>query len=638
MQNINIKLQKQFLSLQEGFEWNNIPMFSVITGINGAGKTHLLKLLYESTTTLDLLNITDSRNDIFNLLLPNNNDLENRNTTSTKRNYIQFIAYFQSIDHRLGEDKQLQENILGYKGMVERSKESLKRIQGVSADKGTIINNEKELKRWESEVYSTKYKLSKLYDPIYEKEIKRISNLLDKNIEDLSIEEIKDNGKTTFDGVFEIDTIKQFIADELQDKHSTILKGFKSGEINQDKILAIKNKLESFQIINNLFNKYGFTYYKMDNPNPDIDNNRSDINITSDKIKLTFSGQKGEIVNYDDLSSGEKIIIKIIMLARSKNINGENINTIILDEPDAHLHPSLSKMMIEILEDLTKPIEEGGADLRVIITTHSPSTVAFAPQESLFLMNRDENGNRFIRTSSKDEAIRILSDGIFTFKEAVGKFEIISESTRNNILCVEGKTDVLHIETAMKKLDRNLDIEIINLHDAGTLASFVKTIPASILRNKKIIGLFDNDNEGRISSNDKNIKGNNIDGFKQITAEQSSGLAYVCCLPVPDISIEEYCPIEYLYPMNILNENGMLEKRNFHEFKNSYKSETTTTEKDNLLNEEYDKGTSLRVFKVNDSKKNKFSEDIEKLDPECFEGFNPLFNLLEKIIAYKNEN
>ena len=45
MSAISIELQEQFGALQKGFRWNNIPNFAIITGVNGVGKTHLIKML-----------------------------------------------------------------------------------------------------------------------------------------------------------------------------------------------------------------------------------------------------------------------------------------------------------------------------------------------------------------------------------------------------------------------------------------------------------------------------------------------------------------------------------------------------------------------------------------------------------------
>ena len=45
MDNISIKLPVRYKSLQDGFEWNDIPPFAVITGVNGVGKTQLLEAI-----------------------------------------------------------------------------------------------------------------------------------------------------------------------------------------------------------------------------------------------------------------------------------------------------------------------------------------------------------------------------------------------------------------------------------------------------------------------------------------------------------------------------------------------------------------------------------------------------------------
>jgi len=45
MEKFDIKLRGQFKSITT-FEWNDIPKLSIITGINGVGKTHLLRLIH----------------------------------------------------------------------------------------------------------------------------------------------------------------------------------------------------------------------------------------------------------------------------------------------------------------------------------------------------------------------------------------------------------------------------------------------------------------------------------------------------------------------------------------------------------------------------------------------------------------
>ncbi|MFQ9317153.1 AAA family ATPase [Dysgonomonas mossii] len=371
-------------------------------------------------------------------------------------------------------------------------------------------------------------------------------------------------------------------------------------------------------IFNEVAKEAGFRYILQE---PIISENETNVTI-----KL-YDNETNNLVDINRLSSGEKVILSLVLAIYTSNTDAQFPELILFDEPDAYLHPSMSRFMLNVLQNVF--VKEKG--IKVIMSTHSPTTVALAPEYSLYKMDR--NLGRIVKTDQK-EAIGLLSEGIFTFEEGIQSFNIIRNSSKNTILCVEGKTDVLHITSAMQKLKRNLDIEIIDLHDAGTLADFIKSIPASILGGKKIIGLFDNDGEGR--KNYKKISGVETNGYKRLTSEQSCGYAYVCYLPASIDLLDENCPIEFLYPKKILEANNILEKRNFGEFKNSFKNQASTPNDDKLLIDEYENGSTLRVFKVRDSYKNRFAENLNILSNNDFIGFNPLFDLLEKIIINNN--
>ncbi|HTT99886.1 MAG TPA: AAA family ATPase, partial [Rhizomicrobium sp.] len=96
----------------------------------------------------------------------------------------------------------------------------------------------------------------------------------------------------------------------------------------------------------------------------------------------------------------------------------------LLDEPDAHLHPSMTRQFIDVLKNVL--VDQYG--VRVILTTHSPSTVALAPEESLYVMSRDQP--RIRKPSSKAEAIGLLTSGLV----------IVSPGTR--FVLVEDESDV----------------------------------------------------------------------------------------------------------------------------------------------------------------------------------------------------
>ena len=85
------------------------------------------------------------------------------------------------------------------------------------------------------------------------------------------------------------------------------------------------------------------------------------------------------------------------------NSNEENAkpDVLLLDEPDAPLHPEFSKVFISAVENSI--VKEAG--VKVVISTHSPTTVAIAPEESLYRMNKSTSCPEKI---TKQQAVNIL--------------------------------------------------------------------------------------------------------------------------------------------------------------------------------------------------------------------------------------
>jgi hypothetical protein len=79
---------------------------------------------------------------------------------------------------------------------------------------------------------------------------------------------------------------------------------------------------------------------------------------------------------------------------------------IVIDEPDAHLHPEMSKILVDVFtETFVKNL-----GIKVIITTHSPSTVAVAPEDSIFQLSNQRPCS--LKKISKDDALKILTTGL----------------------------------------------------------------------------------------------------------------------------------------------------------------------------------------------------------------------------------
>lgn len=118
----------------------------------------------------------------------------------------------------------------------------------------------------------------------------------------------------------------------------------------------------------------------------------------------------GVQLNVSMLSTGERALLSIAMSLYSvTNRRGlmKMPRLVLLDEPDAALHPSMIRSLITLLlESFVRDLGVG-----VIMTTHSPTTVALAPEESLYVMYKDRDP-RLQAAASQDAALSHLLVGV----------------------------------------------------------------------------------------------------------------------------------------------------------------------------------------------------------------------------------
>lgn len=123
--------------------------------------------------------------------------------------------------------------------------------------------------------------------------------------------------------------------------------------------------------------------------------------------------ERGLDVPFESLSSGEQVLMSMALWLLADRATGRHHKLLLLDEPDAHLHPSMTRKFLNVIR--TVFVEKRG--VRVIMTTHSPSTVALVPVESLFEMRRSEP--RIVKVEHKASAISNLTDGFVVAHEGM---------------------------------------------------------------------------------------------------------------------------------------------------------------------------------------------------------------------------
>jgi energy-coupling factor transporter ATP-binding protein EcfA2 len=152
----------------------------------------------------------------------------------------------------------------------------------------------------------------------------------------------------------------------------------------------------------------------------------------------------GRYVSFAELSSGEQVIARSMLWAFNGRL-GENYKLLLLDEPDAHLHPSMSRLLIGALNEYI--VNRMG--IQVIMTTHHPSTVALAPEEALYVMHK-EGGRAHITKANKQEALKPLTEDLLLVTD---KFRIVF---------VEGKDDAPFYQDVYMELKKLLpDVPLV---------------------------------------------------------------------------------------------------------------------------------------------------------------------------------
>lgn len=117
-----------------------------------------------------------------------------------------------------------------------------------------------------------------------------------------------------------------------------------------------------------------------------------------------------EQVSEQSFSTGEKTILKLAHCIFTSSWAEPSIlpNILLLDEPDSSLHPQKVYEFIKFIK--RKLVEE--LNIRVILTTHSPTTISMIEDENLFYMTNEDSIK--IEKIKKNVALNKLTENIYT--------------------------------------------------------------------------------------------------------------------------------------------------------------------------------------------------------------------------------
>lgn len=441
---MKLTLQQKFKSL-DPFTID-LPDFVVLTGINGAGKTQLLtaiaqnslKVFDENNVELKLKKYVTSQT-----LSPNESAIVTREqlNANTQNLWQQFSQYSQNRQHN---PNFRLENIWG------QNTPQIKVVQKIA------INAKKNIEALTSDDFFNHYPLedglqqTDVFYQNFSSLFKRYQDKFDDNEYRQYRREVKNHTEITYL------TKEQF--------ENTF------GEAPWDFVNKIIKEANLDYHINSPANSHRDAPFEL-------------------KLVNNYNGVE---IQFGDLSSGEKVLMSLALALYNSNFDIEFPKVLLMDEPDASLHPSMSKKFLDVIQQVFVNEKK----VKVIISTHSSSTVALAPENSIFVVNK--TGVR-IEKVNKDKALKILTSGVPSFS--------VNYENRRQVF-VESPYDVTYYEKMYQQLSNYLIPEIslsfissgesrtdkngIKISNCGQVCNITETLRKA--GNRFVSGIIDYDN------------------------------------------------------------------------------------------------------------------------------------------------
>ena len=189
-------------------------------------------------------------------------------------------------------------------------------------------------------------------------------------------------------------------------------------------------------LLNEVLDEFDCNGYRFVQPTfyPSPGQNINDAMIPLQLVHKTL-GYRTTIKN---LSSGEQTLLALA-LAVYKARRSRLCRVLLLDEVDTSLHPSMTNQMLRALNGVFVDQKS----MTVIMATHSASTVALAPDDSVFLLKRGDQIT--LRQSTKPDAIEFLTEGFATLD---GSLKLVSSLSADKTYIFTEGDNVAYLEKA----------------------------------------------------------------------------------------------------------------------------------------------------------------------------------------------
>lgn len=372
-----------------------IPDFVVLTGKNGSGKSHFMEMM----TLRDYSSVFDEM--------------------GKELSHIKYIP-FNGLNPHVDENCE-------YMGLTNNRKQEWNKIKNYISD----YHLYKDRHQWTLERYMNTWEDKK---KVLGKWVKLAGGNIDNITEELFSENYEIASEEMFTSKF-ASIFKLYHIRMIENKFNKFLNDTEgqNNKVLTDEEFERLHGPKPWELINKMLSRAGLTYQVN---YPEGGNKELDFKLHLKDINT------GIEIQVNDLSTGEKVLMSLALSIYNTKEETARPDVLLLDEPDAALHPEFSKVLVDaILESIVRE-----AKVKVIISTHSPMTVAISPDDSMYLMDK---GLSMPVKISKQQAIGVLTKDLDNVR--------LSFENRRQVF-VESQYDVQYYNRIIRLLNVEFNI------------------------------------------------------------------------------------------------------------------------------------------------------------------------------------
>jgi len=508
---MRLEYQKDFHSIKF-FEPVDLPEFSILTGLNGSGKTQLLQAIENQSIKVD--SIPPEEIIYFELMdfKVNNEPGVNSFTYFTERDNA-----WRLIQQEIGSFGNLKNNLLAVKNR-NFTKEEVDKLKDISSKTKKVL-----FQLTEKEVLD-----SKLYEKLlrYKPEATRLFSNKDLKAQQhvTSLEFLMKNYPIFLDEITLVE-FHEFFEPVFLQKHflptqiGQLFLQYRTKEHSEIEKLTRTIKGDSFELADqarrNVAKRYdGKTPWEVINEFLGYFNNfeytisypkeltLNEINSRETKIFTPKLENKDKTIqiDYNLLSSGEKILFALALCMFKSKSDKFFPKLLLLDEIDATLHPSMVENLLDLIKDVFLP-----KGTKVILATHSPTTIAKSQDDEIFVVNKQ--GKIKIEKSDRKTALSTLTEGFATLQEGM---LLLDQISKKDLTIITEGTNTEYFEKASNYFANDIKESfhilkgIESITGKTELELFWKLFK-SVPHEKKVLFVWDPDaDEYRKLKNEKN--------------------------------------------------------------------------------------------------------------------------------------